>query len=87
MTRCILLAGGLGTRLRDAVPGIPKCLAVVHGENERLFQPDDHGVCSAIGQLAQHVAVLSHYAARYLHLLRDLGVVRVSLMPSGSSVA
>ena len=31
MATCILLAGGLGTRLRDAVPGIPKCLAPVAG--------------------------------------------------------
>jgi len=27
----IILAGGMGTRLRDAVPGIPKCLAPVAG--------------------------------------------------------
>jgi D-glycero-alpha-D-manno-heptose 1-phosphate guanylyltransferase len=31
MTACILLAGGLGTRLRGAVPGVPKCLAPVAG--------------------------------------------------------
>lgn len=31
MTTCILLAGGLGTRLRDALPGVPKCLAPVAG--------------------------------------------------------
>ncbi len=28
---CIILAGGLGTRLRDTVPGIPKCMAPVAG--------------------------------------------------------
>ncbi len=27
----IILAGGLGTRLRDAVPGVPKCMAPVAG--------------------------------------------------------
>lgn len=26
----IILAGGLGTRLREAVPGLPKCMAPVH---------------------------------------------------------
>lgn len=31
MTACILLAGGRGTRLREAVPGVPKCLAPVVG--------------------------------------------------------
>jgi D-glycero-alpha-D-manno-heptose 1-phosphate guanylyltransferase len=28
---CIILAGGLGTRLRDAVPDKPKCLAEING--------------------------------------------------------
>lgn len=28
---CIILAGGLGTRLKDAVPGLPKCMAPVAG--------------------------------------------------------
>jgi len=28
----IILAGGLGTRLRDAVPGLPKCMAPVNGK-------------------------------------------------------
>ena len=28
----IILAGGLGTRLKEAVPDIPKCMAVVAGE-------------------------------------------------------
>lgn len=30
-TPCIVLAGGLGTRLRSAVPDLPKCLAPVAG--------------------------------------------------------
>lgn len=30
-TPCIVLAGGLGTRLRSAVPNLPKCLAPVAG--------------------------------------------------------
>ncbi len=29
---CIILAGGLGTRLRDAVPDKPKCLAEINGK-------------------------------------------------------
>jgi len=31
MTQAIILAGGLGTRLRSAVPDLPKCLAPVAG--------------------------------------------------------
>jgi D-glycero-alpha-D-manno-heptose 1-phosphate guanylyltransferase len=31
ITEAIILAGGLGTRLRDTVPDLPKCLAPVNG--------------------------------------------------------
>ena len=31
-TECIILAGGLGTRLRSAVPDLPKCMAPVSGK-------------------------------------------------------
>lgn len=32
VTEAIVLAGGLGTRLRDAVPDLPKCMAPVNGK-------------------------------------------------------
>jgi D-glycero-alpha-D-manno-heptose 1-phosphate guanylyltransferase len=32
ITECIILAGGLGTRLRSAVPDLPKCMAPVAGK-------------------------------------------------------
>jgi D-glycero-alpha-D-manno-heptose 1-phosphate guanylyltransferase len=32
ITECIILAGGLGTRLRSAVPDLPKCMAPVNGK-------------------------------------------------------
>ena len=32
MTEAIILAGGLGTRLREAVPDLPKCMAIVAGK-------------------------------------------------------
>ncbi len=31
VTEAVILAGGLGTRLRNAVPGLPKCMAPVAG--------------------------------------------------------
>src|ERR1700730_9152288 len=31
-SECIILAGGLGTRLRSAVPDLPKCMAPVAGK-------------------------------------------------------
>jgi D-glycero-alpha-D-manno-heptose 1-phosphate guanylyltransferase len=32
INECIILAGGLGTRLRSAVPDLPKCMAPVNGK-------------------------------------------------------
>jgi len=32
LSECIILAGGLGTRLRESVPELPKCLAPVAGK-------------------------------------------------------
>lgn len=32
VTEAIVLAGGLGTRLQEAVPGLPKCMAPVNGK-------------------------------------------------------
>jgi D-glycero-alpha-D-manno-heptose 1-phosphate guanylyltransferase len=61
MTTCILLAGGLGTRLRDAVPGMPKCLAPVGGRpflEIQLAQLASQGVerfVLALGYLSDQV--------------------------------
>ena len=61
MTTCILLAGGLGTRLRDAVPGVPKCLAPVAGrpflqvQLEQLASQGIERFVLALGYLAEQV--------------------------------
>jgi D-glycero-alpha-D-manno-heptose 1-phosphate guanylyltransferase len=61
MTTCILLAGGLGTRLRGAVPGVPKCLAPVAGRpflQVQLAQLASQGIerfVLALGYLAEQV--------------------------------
>jgi D-glycero-alpha-D-manno-heptose 1-phosphate guanylyltransferase len=39
-TECIILAGGLGTRLRSAVPDLPKCMAPVAGKPFLAFLID-----------------------------------------------
>jgi D-glycero-alpha-D-manno-heptose 1-phosphate guanylyltransferase len=61
MTPCILLAGGLGTRLRDAAPGVPKCLAPVAGapflrlQMEQLASQGVERFVLALGHLAEQV--------------------------------
>jgi D-glycero-alpha-D-manno-heptose 1-phosphate guanylyltransferase len=61
MTTCILLAGGLGTRLREALPGVPKCLAPVAGtpfvqiQIERLASQGVERFVLSLGHLAEQV--------------------------------
>lgn len=61
MTTCILLAGGLGTRLREAVPGVPKCLAPVAGttflqmQMEHLASQGVERFILSLGYLADQV--------------------------------
>ncbi|HNX44923.1 MAG TPA: nucleotidyltransferase family protein [Bacteroidales bacterium] len=65
----IVLAGGLGTRLQDAVPGVPKCMATLAGkpfleyllnylQNNRLQR-----VILSLGYLAD--VVKEHFGDRY----------------------
>ncbi len=57
----IILAGGLGTRLRGAVPGLPKVLAAVAGRPfltrllDQLAQADVRGVTLSTGYMAERV--------------------------------
>ena len=32
INNCIVLAGGLGTRLRSVIPDLPKCMAPINGK-------------------------------------------------------
>lgn len=58
---CIVLAGGLGTRLRSVLPDLPKCLAPVHGRpflEWQLHSLAQRGVdrfVLALGHGADHV--------------------------------
>lgn len=70
---CIVLAGGLGTRLQSVVPDLPKCLAPVHGRSFlelQLRSLADRGVnyfILALGFRAGDVAkeLASDWAQRY----------------------
>lgn len=62
---CILLAGGLGTRLRSAVPGVPKCLAPVAGtpflrlQMQALAAQGVERFVLALGHLAEQVIAVA----------------------------
>ncbi len=62
---CIVLAGGLGTRLRSAVPDLPKCLAPIDGRPFLEWQ-----LCSLVERGIKHfVLALGHGAADVLNAL------------------
>ena len=55
---CIILAGGLGTRLRSAVPDLPKCMAPVAGKPFLQY---------LIDYLLKHQVVKFVFSLGYLH--------------------
>jgi len=64
---CIVLAGGLGTRLRSAVPDLPKCLAPIAGRPFLEWQ-----LRSLLERGVKHfVLALGHGAADVLDSLRQ----------------
>lgn len=69
MTTAIILAGGLGTRLRETVPGLPKPMAPIHGRPFLEFQMDywiQEGVQKfiiSVGYLYQ--IIMDHFGSCY----------------------
>ncbi len=68
MTTCILLAGGLGTRLRSALPGVAKCLAPVA---DRPFLQVQLAQLSSQG-MERFVLALGHLAGQVIEVARGL---------------
>jgi D-glycero-alpha-D-manno-heptose 1-phosphate guanylyltransferase len=66
---CIILAGGLGTRLRSAVPDLPKCMAPVAGKPFLSYVIDyfkQQGIERFIFSLGyKHEAIESFLQSRY----------------------
>jgi D-glycero-alpha-D-manno-heptose 1-phosphate guanylyltransferase len=88
MTSAIILAGGLGTRLRDAVPDLPKPMAPVAGRPFLAHQMDhwigqgiDRFVLS-VGYLA--VAISNHFGDRYRGVPIDYAVETAPLGTGGA---
>jgi D-glycero-alpha-D-manno-heptose 1-phosphate guanylyltransferase len=88
VTSAIILAGGLGTRLRDAVPDLPKPMAPVAGRPFLAHQMDhwigqgiDHFVLS-VGYRA--VAISNHFGDRYRGVPIDYVVEAAPLGTGGA---
>jgi D-glycero-alpha-D-manno-heptose 1-phosphate guanylyltransferase len=72
LTQAIILAGGLGTRLRSAVPNLPKCMAPVNGKpfiayviNE-LQQQGIHSFILSLGYKSE--AIIEYVTNQYPNL-------------------
>lgn len=69
MTEAVVLAGGLGTRLRSAVPGLPKPMAPVAGRPflewllERWIAQGVHRFVLSVGYKAE--VIRAHFGTRY----------------------
>jgi D-glycero-alpha-D-manno-heptose 1-phosphate guanylyltransferase len=87
---CVILAGGLGTRLRQAVADLPKCLAPV---GSRPFLEIQIGALEAAG-VDQVVLSLGYLAEQVVEATRQMPVrvpirhvVEPSLLGTGGAIA
>ena len=62
---CIILAGGLGTRLRTAVPDLPKCMAPVN-EKPFLSHVIDYAVANGVTDFIFSLGYLHEYIEAFL---------------------
>jgi D-glycero-alpha-D-manno-heptose 1-phosphate guanylyltransferase len=88
MTTAIILAGGLGTRLRDAVPDLPKPMAPVAGRPFLAHQMDfwlAQGVrrfVLAVGY--RHAAIVQHFGGTYRDAMLQYSVEATPLGTGGA---
>lgn len=69
MTSAVILAGGLGTRLRSTVPDLPKPMAPIGGRPFLEYQLD-YWIAQGIGRFILSVgyrreAIMDHFGSRY----------------------
>ena len=88
ITEAIILAGGLGTRLKETVPNLPKCMAPVAGR-PFLFYVINHlrsqGILRFIFSLGyKHEIILEYLAGQYATLDYDYVVEEEPLGTGGA---
>jgi D-glycero-alpha-D-manno-heptose 1-phosphate guanylyltransferase len=87
MTSAIILAGGLGTRLRSAVPDLPKPMAPIAGRPFLAYQLDywiRQGVdrfVLAVGY--RHESIVAHFGGSYRGATIDYSIEREPLGTGG----
>ena len=87
MTTAIILAGGLGTRLRDAVPDLPKPMAPVQGRPFLEYQMD-YWIAQGVARFVLSVgyrseAIIGHFGTAYRGASIDYAVEETPLGTGG----
>lgn len=87
MTTAIILAGGLGTRLRDAVPDLPKPMAPINGRPFLEHQLDywiGQGVERFVLSVGyRHEAIAAHFGATYRGIALEYAIESSALGTGG----
>lgn len=87
VTSAIILAGGLGTRLRAAVPNLPKPMAPIGGRPFLEYQLDcwiAQGICRFVFAVGyRHDAIVDHFGSAYKGARIDYVVERSPLGTGG----
>jgi D-glycero-alpha-D-manno-heptose 1-phosphate guanylyltransferase len=88
MTTAIILAGGLGTRLRSAVPDLPKPMAPVAGRPFLAHQLD-HWVAQGVRRFIlavgyRHETIVQHFGTRYRNAVLEYSVETEPLGTGGA---
>lgn len=88
ITEAIILAGGLGTRLKDTVPDVPKCLAPVKGKPFLSYVLDhliDEGITHFIFALGyKSDLVIDFICKEYPDILHKISVEKEPLGTGGA---
>jgi D-glycero-alpha-D-manno-heptose 1-phosphate guanylyltransferase len=87
VTTAIILAGGLGTRLREAVPDLPKPMAPINGRPFLAHQLD-YWIMQGIKRFVlsvgyRHEAISGHFGAAYRGIALDYAIEPTPLGTGG----
>ena len=89
ISEAIILAGGLGTRLRDAVPDLPKCMAPVAGHPFLYYiirYLESQGVKRFVFSLGYRHDVVEDFLRKHFPELDYKCVIEISPLKTGGAI-